>query len=135
MDGRDRGIEESQAADRLAELAALIAAHSRRYYQADAPIITDADFDALVAENSALEARFPNLVRADTPSNRVGAAPAAGFGKIRHARPMLGLDNGFSEADGAEFEARVLRFLSLPADTRLAFTAEAKIDGLSLSLR
>lgn len=135
MDGRDRGIDDSRAAARLAELATLIEAHSRAYYQEDAPRISDAEFDSLVAENAALEAGFPHLVRPDSPSRRVGAAPAAGFGKVRHARPMLSLDNGFSEEDAQEFEARVRRFLSLGADAPLAFTAEAKIDGLSLSLR
>ncbi|WP_199553544.1 NAD-dependent DNA ligase LigA [Sandaracinobacteroides hominis] len=135
MDGRDSGIDETQAAARLAELAAEIEAHSRAYYQDDAPAISDAEFDALVAENKALEARFPHLVRADSPSSRVGAAAASGFGKIRHARPMLSLDNGFSAEDAFEFEARVRRFLNLPAEAPLAFTAEAKIDGLSLSIR
>lgn len=135
MDGRDRGMTDEQAAARLAQLAAEIEAHSRAYYQEDAPHISDAEFDALVEENKALEAEFPHLVRADSPSRKVGAAPAAGFGKVRHARPMLSLDNGFTEADAQEFEARVRRFLNLPADQPIAFTAEAKIDGLSLSLR
>jgi DNA ligase (NAD+) len=135
MDGRDRGMSESRAAERLAELATLIEAYSRAYYQEDAPHVSDAEFDALVEENKVLEAAFPLLVRADSPSNRVGAAPAAGFGKVRHARPMLSLDNGFTTDDALEFEARVRRFLNLAADAPLAFTAEAKIDGLSLSLR
>jgi DNA ligase (NAD+) len=135
MDGRDRRIDEAAAATRLAELAQLIAHHSALYYQQDAPTLADADFDALVAENAALEARFPQLVRADSPSRRVGAAPATGFRKLTHARPMLSLDNGFSAEDAHEFEARVRRFLSLEPDTALVFTAEAKIDGLSLSLR
>jgi DNA ligase (NAD+) len=138
MDGRDRGIadgDRDRAAARLATLADAIAHHSRRYYQEDAPEIADADFDALVAENAALEAAWPDLVRADSPSARVGAPAAGGFGKVAHARPMLSLDNGFTEADAHEFEARVRRFLSLDPDRPLAFTAEAKIDGLSLSLR
>lgn len=135
MDGRDSGIDEADAARRLAELASEIEAHSAAYYQDDAPRISDADFDALVAENKDLETRFPHLVRADSPSRRVGAAAASGFGKIRHARPMLSLDNGFSAADALEFEARVRRFLNLTAGQPLAFTAEAKIDGLSLSIR
>ena len=135
MDGLDNGISEAEAARRLATLVRLIEEHSRLYYQDDAPSVSDADFDALVAENKALEARFPHLVRADSPSGRVGAAVTSGFGKIRHARPMLSLDNGFSDEDAYEFEARVRRFLSLSPDEPLAFTAEAKIDGLSLSLR
>jgi DNA ligase (NAD+) len=135
MDGRDRGMTDKQAAARLADLSAEIEAHARAYYQEDAPRISDAAFDALVAENKALEAAFPHLVRADSPSARVGAAPAAGFGKVRHARPMLSLDNGFTQEDAQEFEARVRRFLNLGPDQPLAFTAEAKIDGLSLSLR
>ncbi len=140
MDGRDQRmtdgtLTEASAAKRLAELAALIEAHSRLYYQEDAPRISDADFDALVAENKALEVAFPHLVRVDSPSRRVGAAASSGFGKIRHARPMLSLDNGFSDEDALEFEARVRRFLNLDAGDPLAFTAEAKIDGLSLSIR
>lgn len=128
-------MTDKQAAARLADLSAEIEAHARAYYQEDAPRISDAAFDALVAENKALEAAFPHLVRADSPSARVGAAPAAGFGKVRHARPMLSLDNGFTQEDAQEFEARVRRFLNLGPDQPLAFTAEAKIDGLSLSLR
>ena len=131
----DGPITEAAAAARLAALAAEIAEHSRLYYQEDAPHISDAAFDALVAENARLEALFPHLVRADSPSRRVGAPAAAGFGKIRHARPMLSLDNGFTPEDAHEFEARVRRFLGIPADQPLAFTAEAKIDGLSRSLR
>jgi DNA ligase (NAD+) len=128
-------MTDEQAAARLAALAQLIEAHSRAYYQDDAPRISDAEFDALTQENKALEARFPHLVRADSPSRRVGAAPASGFAKVRHARPMLSLDNGFTAEDAQEFEARVKRFLLWPADQPLAYTAEAKIDGLSLSLR
>lgn len=128
-------MTEDEARQRLALLAAEIAAHSRRYYQDDDPSIPDAEFDALVAENQAIEAEFPHLRRADSPSLHIGAEAASGFGKIPHARPMLSLDNGFSDADGLAFEERVRRFLGLSADAPLAFTAEAKIDGLSLSLR
>lgn len=128
-------MSEEAAAARLEALARLIAEYSRLYYQEDAPAISDAEFDDLVAENAALEARFPHLVRPDSPSRAVGAAPAAGFAKIRHARPMLSLDNGFTEEDAHEFEARVRRFLGLEAGDAIMFTAEAKIDGLSLSLR
>lgn len=128
-------MDDAAAAERLAWLAQEIAAHAARYYQQDAPTISDAEFDALVQENAALEAAFPHLRRADSPSRQVGAAPAAGFGKIRHARPMLSLENGFSPAAALEFEARIRRFLSLGADQPLIFTVEPKIDGLSLSLR
>ncbi len=135
MDGGDHRVTQAQAAARLADLARLIAEHSRRYYQEDAPVVSDAEFDALVEENRQLEARFPHLVRPDSPSRLVGAPAASGFGKVRHARPMLSLDNGFSADDARAFDERVKRFLSLPADLRLAYTAEAKIDGLSLSVR
>ena len=128
-------MNRAQAAARLKWLAAEIAAHSARYYQADAPSISDAEFDALVRENSALEAAFPDLVQPDSPSSQVGAAPVPGFAKWRHARPMLSLDNGFSAHEALEFEARIRRFLSLPATATITFTAEAKIDGLSLSIR
>lgn len=128
-------MTEAEAARRLADLAALIAEHSRRYYQEDAPTVSDAEFDALVAENEALEAQFPHLVRPDSPSRTVGAPPAAGFGKVRHARPMLSLENGFSAGDARAFDERVKRFLGLPVETLLGYTAEAKIDGLSLSVR
>ena len=135
MDGRDRGMTDEQAARRLAELAARIAENSRLYYQEDAPEISDAEFDDLVEENRRLEAQFPHLVRPDSPSRKVGAPVSSGFGKIRHARPMLSLDNGFSDADALEFEARVKRFLNWPEGETILFTAEAKIDGLSLNLR
>jgi DNA ligase (NAD+) len=123
------------AAAELAELAAAIAHHNRRYHTDDAPEISDADYDALVRRNAAIEAAFPALVRADTPSRQVGAAPAGHLAKVSHARPMLSLDNAFSGEDAAEFVARVRRFLSLSADEPVALTAEPKIDGLSCSLR
>lgn len=136
MDRRDgRVINAEQAATRLAELAELISTHRDHYYQDDAPVISDAEFDRLVAENDALEAEFPELVRPDSPSQKVGARPAAGFRKLTHARPMLSLDNGFNEEDVREFDKRVRRFLHLEDDAQLWWTAEAKIDGLSLSLR
>lgn len=128
-------MTEEEAAERLKALAEAISRHRILYYQEDAPEISDAEFDALVRENDALEAAYPALVRADSPSEQVGAAPATGFAKIRHSRPMLSLDNGFSDADALEFEARIRRFLSLPATETIGFTAEAKIDGLSLSIR
>ncbi|PWC66668.1 aromatic ring-opening dioxygenase LigA [Azospirillum sp. TSH7] len=124
-----------QAAAELAALAAEIAHHDRLYHQQDQPEISDADYDALVRRNLAVEARFPDLRRADSPSLRVGAAPAAGFGKVRHAVPMLSLGNAFAPEDVAEFDARVRRFLGLSDDAPLTFVAEPKIDGLSCSLR
>ena len=125
----------AQAEAELARLAAEIARHDERYYQADDPEIADADYDALRRRNDAIEARFPNLVRDDSPSNRVGAAPSETFSKARHSVPMLSLGNAFADEDVTEFVARVRRFLSLPADEPLAVTAEPKIDGLSISLR
>ena len=97
--------------------------------------MSDAEYDALRRRNIALEQRFPELIRADSPSLRVGAAPAEAFGKVAHAVPMLSLDNAMAEEEVREFVARVRRFLNLPADAPLDFVAEPKIDGLSCSLR
>jgi DNA ligase (NAD+) len=126
---------DSEAVERLAFLAAEIARHNRLYHGDDAPEISDADYDALVRENAALEAEFPQLVRTDSPSKLVGAAPAAHLAKVAHARPMLSLDNAFSDEDVREFVGRVRRFLNLAEDEPVALTAEPKIDGLSCSLR
>jgi DNA ligase (NAD+) len=126
---------DTQAAERLAELAEQIARHNRLYHSEDAPEISDAEYDALVRENAALEAAFPHLVRADSPSKLVGAAPAAHLAKVPHARPMLSLDNAFADEDVTEFVGRVRRFLNLSDDVEVALTAEPKIDGLSCSLR
>ena len=126
---------DEDAAAELARLAAEIAEHSRRYHAEDAPVISDADYDALVRRNAELEAAFPHLIRSDSPSWQVGSAPAAGFGKITHAKPMLSLDNVFSDEEAEEFVGRVRRFLGLAADEPVALLAEAKIDGLSASLR
>ena len=128
-------MTEAKVAKRLEELAALIARHDQLYHDQDAPEISDADYDALVRENRELEATFPQLVRADSPSKHLGAAPTSSLAKVAHARPMLSLDNGFSDEEVVEFVARVRRFLSLPADAEVALTAEPKIDGLSCSLR
>ncbi len=125
----------AQAKAELRRLAAEITAHDKRYYQDDAPSVSDADYDALRQRNIAIEALFPDLVRADSPSRRVGAAPASKFAKVRHAVPMLSLGNVFDDAEVVDFANRVRRFLGLPADGDLAFTAEPKIDGLSCSLR
>jgi DNA ligase (NAD+) len=128
-------LTEGDARADLAALAAEIARHDRLYYAKNTPKISDADYDALRMRNGAIEVRFPELVRPDSPSKRVGAAPAEGFGKIKHRVPMLSLGNAFDAEDVRDFVQRVHRFLKLDANSPLAFTAEPKIDGLSISLR
>ncbi len=123
-----------EAAAELSQLAAEIAAHDRRYHQDDAPTIDDADYDALRRRNAAIEARFPDLKRPDSPSDRVGAAPASGFAKVRHRQAMLSLDNAFASEEVADFIGRLRRFLGLAGDEPVALLAEPKIDGLSASL-
>jgi DNA ligase (NAD+) len=124
-----------EAIEELARLAQAITEADRAYHREDAPRITDADYDALKRRNAAIEARFPDLKRTDSPSERVGAAPSDAFAKVRHARPMLSLANAFSDAEIADFDTRIRRFLGLGPEAPLACTAEPKIDGLSLSLR
>jgi len=128
-------ITEAGAANRLMRLAKEIARHNRLYHDEDTPEISDAEYDALIRENAELEARFPYLVRPDSPSKAVGAAPTSNLAKVAHARPMLSLENAFSEEEVREFVARVRRFLNLPDSEPVALTAEPKIDGLSCSLR
>ncbi|MDB5685668.1 MAG: ligase LigA [Rhizorhabdus sp.] len=128
-------ITPAQAETRLADLAAEIARHNALYHNDDAPEISDADYDALVRENNELEAAFPDLRRADSPSQKVGATPGGHLAKVAHALPMLSLDNAFADEDIAEFIARIRRYLSLGATEPVALTAEPKIDGLSCSLR
>jgi DNA ligase (NAD+) len=130
-----RELTEADAANRLMRLAREIARHNKLYHDQDAPEISDAEFDALVRENAELEAQYPHLIRPDSPSRQVGAAPSTALAKVAHARPMLSLDNAFSEEEAREFLRRVRRFLSLPEDEPVALTAEPKIDGLSCSLR
>jgi len=132
----DKAVEKLTAKEAEAELARLaqeIARHDKLYYSKAAPELTDADYDKLRKRNNAIEARFPDLVRADSPAQRVGAAPAEKFGKVRHAVPMLSLDNAFDAEDAQAFVQRVQRFLNLGAPPIV--TAEPKIDGLSASLR
>jgi DNA ligase (NAD+) len=128
-------MKDEEAAAELERLAREIAHHNRLYHQEDAPEISDADYDALVRRNAELEARFPHLVRPDSPSGLVGSAPAAHLSKVRHRLPMLSLDNAFAPEDVHEFVGRVRRFLNLAPDAEVALTAEPKIDGLSCALR
>jgi DNA ligase (NAD+) len=124
-----------QAKAEYARLQTEIAQHDKRYYQQDAPIISDAEYDDLRKRYNAIETRFPDLRTLESLSLKVGAAPARGFAKIRHAIPMLSLDNAFAEDDVVDFVARIRRFLKLGDDEKIAFSAEPKIDGLSMSLR
>jgi DNA ligase (NAD+) len=125
----------AQAKAEHARLESDIAAHDRRYYQDDAPTVSDAEYDRLRQRYSALEARFPQLRTEASLMQRVGAAPSARFAKVRHAVPMLSLDNAFGEDDVRDFVGRIRRFLRLSGDEAIAFSAEPKIDGLSMSLR
>ncbi len=127
-------LDKKTAAKELIRLAAEIERHNRAYYVEDAPIISDAEYDALFQRLVAIEARFSDLVTPDSPTQRVGAAPAAGFTKVRHRAPMLSLGNAFDEADVRDFVSRVRRFLGLEENEPVALVAEPKIDGLSASL-
>jgi DNA ligase (NAD+) len=127
-------MTDEDARRELEFLAMEIARHDRAYHQEDAPTVSDAEYDALIRRNRELEAQFPHLVRDDSPSRRVGAAPLGAFKKIRHRQPMLSLSNAFGEEDFTEFCARVRRFLGLAPDAPLAMIGEPKIDGLSISL-
>ncbi len=128
-------LSQAQAEAELARLAREIAHHDQLYYAQDAPEISDADYDALRLRNEAIEARFPDLVRPDSPSQRVGVEPSDTFAKVTHSVPMLSLGNAFSDEDVRDFVDRVRRFFKKGEADRAAFTAEPKIDGLSISLR
>lgn len=128
-------LTEDQAAQELERLAREIAAHDEAYHHDDKPVISDADYDALRKRNTQIEKCFPALIREDSPSGRVGAAPSEKFDKVQHAVAMLSLGNAFTDDDVKEFGLRVSRFLGLKPDEELAYTAEPKIDGLSASLR
>jgi DNA ligase (NAD+) len=133
MSGVPASIEAARA--RHAALAEEIRTHNRAYYQEDAPVVSDAAYDALMQQFVALERQFPELITPDSPSQTVGAQPAAGFAKVRHRVAMLSLANAFDADDVAEFVARIRRFLNLPEDETVEIVAEPKIDGLSVSLR
>lgn len=138
MSSDSTGAEEltaEQAKEELARLAVEIAEHDKHYYQEDTPAVSDAEYDALRLRNAAIEARFPDLVRADSPSLHVGAAPAEKFDKVTHAVPMLSLGNAFNDDDVRDFCDRIRRFLGLDEEVSLVMTAEPKIDGLSATLR
>ena len=124
-----------QAKVEHARLSAEIAQHDKRYYQDDRPSVTDAEYDALRARYNAIEERFPDLRTLESLSLKVGATPSGKFKKVRHALPMLSLDNAFSDEDIVDFVARIRRFLKLDESEKVAFSAEPKIDGLSMSLR
>src|ERR1700716_2932315 len=128
-------LTKAQAKVELKRLALEIESHDKHYYQEDAPKISDAEYDALRKRFNAIEARFPEFVTSDSPSQKVGAQPSGRFAKVRHAVPMLSLDNAFAEQDVLDFVGRIRRFLKLGDDDKIAFSAEPKIDGLSMSLR
>ena len=128
-------LSAKQAKAEHARLHAELTAHDKRYFQDDAPTVSDAEYDALRKRYGEIEQRFPDLRTLESLTLKVGAAPTGRFAKVRHAVPMLSLDNAFSEEDVTRFVERIRRFLKLDAEEPLAFSAEPKIDGLSLSLR
>src|SRR5246127_2206400 len=127
-------LTKAQAKVEHMRLALELEGHDKRYYQDDAPSVTDAEYDALRQRFNAIEKRFPELVSSDSPSQKIGAAPSGRFKKVRHSLPMLSLDNAFAEEDVTDFVGRIARFLKLP-DDKIDFSAEPKIDVLSMSLR
>src|SRR6202048_2841621 len=128
-------LTKAQAKVELKRLALEIEGHDKRYYQEEAPSATAAAYDALRQRVNAIEARFPEFVTSESPSQKIGARPSGRFAKVRHAVPMLSLDNAFSDEDVVDFDARIRRFLKLGDEEKIAFSAEPKIDGLSMSLR
>ncbi len=128
-------LTKAQAKVELKRLALELEGHDKRYYQDDAPSVTDAEYDALRQRFNAIEKRFPEFVTSESPSQKIGAQPSGRFAKVRHAVPMLSLDNAFAEQDVLDFAARIRRFLKLGDDDSIGFSAEPKIDGLSMSLR
>src|SRR5882757_9815704 len=124
-------LTKAQAKVELTRVTLEIEGHNERYYQKDAPTVSDAAYDALRQRLEAIEAKFPDLVTTDSPTQKVGAAPARGFAKVQHAVPMLSLGNAFSDEDVTEFVDRIRRFLKLDAEQIPALVAEPKIDGLS----
>ncbi len=136
MSDREVGqLTEDQAREELRALADILGQANRAYHAEDAPELSDAEYDRLKRRNAEIEARFPELKLADSPSDQVGAAPADGFSKVRHEVRMLSLANAFDDEDIRDFDDSIRRYLGLGADASLAFTAEPKIDGLSLALR
>src|SRR5262245_13681412 len=128
-------LDEAEATSELARLAVEIAHHDELYYRKDAPEISDAEYDALRTRNDEIETRFPKLVRDDSPSLKVGAAPVGAFGKVKHRVPMLSIDNAFSDDKVEGFLTSAKAFLGFSPDQPLEVTAEPKIDGLSITLR
>src|SRR5260370_27960746 len=126
-------LTKAQAKVELKRLALEIESHDKHYYQEDAPKVSDAEYDALRQRFNAIEARFPEFVTSESPSQKVGAAPSGRFAKVRHAMPMLSLDNAFAEEDVLDFGGRIRRLLRLGDDDNIDFSAEPKIDGLSMS--
>ncbi len=131
----DAGLTTQAAKALYGELARAVAAANRAYFQDDAPVLSDADYDALKRRLVALEARHPELASAESPTAQIGAAPSETFAKVRHAVRMLSLENAFEDSEITDFDERIRKYLGLGAHAPLAFTAEPKIDGLSLSLR
>src|SRR5262245_49519134 len=121
-------------ADQITRLRNQIRHHERRYYVLADPEISDAEFDALLKDLEALEAANPDLVTPDSPTQRVSSQLSGAFPTVRHAAPMLSLDNAYGEEDAREFDTRLKRALDLPEDAALAYVAELKIDGLSIAL-
>lgn len=129
------GFTDADAKSELEKLSALLAKANMDYHGLDTPTLDDAEFDRLKQRNAALETAFSHLVRADSPSVQAGAAPSDRFSKVTHSVAMLSLSNAFEDTDVEEFDARIRKYLGISSSEPLAFTAEPKIDGLSLSLR